>query len=121
MAEVNMNSILDTVKHKLNIEPDYTYFDPDIIDYINSQFLTLHQLGVGPDNGFEIEDNTSMWIDFLPNGNLLNAVKIYIKCKVQLQFDPPSSSFVLDAIKQQIAEAEWRMNVEVDPGEEDKT
>lgn len=115
MNYVNNNSILQTVKHKLNIEPDYDYFDDDIIDYINSNFLALQQLGIGPDKDFEVKDSSTLWTDFISDDNrLLNSVKIYIKCKVQLQFDPPSSSYLLEAVKQQIAEAEWRMNIRAD-------
>jgi len=110
----NEESILNSVKKSLGIAADYTIFDPDIIMHINSTFAVLHQLGVGPDIQFMIEDTTDTWNDFLSDRNELVMVKTYMFLKVKLLFDPPSSSFVVDAYKEQIAEYEWRMNVEVE-------
>ena len=45
----------------------------------------------------------------------LAGVKTYIYLKVRLVFDPPQSSAAMEAIKQNIAELEWRLNVTVDP------
>ena len=58
-------SILETIKHKLNLMADYTPFDTDVIIDINSAFARLHQLGVGPDTVFSISDNSSIWSDFI--------------------------------------------------------
>ena len=48
-------------------------------------------------------------------------VKTYIYMKVRLIFDPPTISSVIDAYKNQIAELEWRLNVAVDPPEEEES
>ena len=51
-----MESILQSVKKMLGIIPEYTNFDDDIIMHINSVFMILQQLGVGPKEGFAISD-----------------------------------------------------------------
>ena len=114
-----MESILTSIKKMLGIDEEYTHFDADIIMHINSVLMTLTQLGVGPSEGFAIEDDTSTWIDFIPQITTaqLHAVKSYIYMKVKLMFDPPLSSSVIESMNRQIAELEWRLNVEVDPEE----
>lgn len=112
-----MESILTSIKKMLGIEESYDHFDPDIIMHINSALTVLTQLGVGPEEGFMIEDDTSTWQDFIPEitSAKLELVKSYIYLKVRLLFDPPLSSSVIDSINRQIAEFEWRLNVAVDP------
>lgn len=112
-----MESILISVKKMLGITEEYTDFDPDIIMHINSVFMILSQLGVGPEEGFMIEDDLSTWNDFLEDDSRLQMVKSYMYLKVRLLFDPPSSSTHMNAINQSIAEFEWRLNIAVDPKE----
>lgn len=109
-----MESILTSIKKLLGIEEEYEHFDPDIIMHINTVFMILNQLGVGPSEGFSIQDAESVWTDFIPTGSNLEAVKSYIHLKVKLMFDPPSSSAVMEAINRTIAELEWRLNVAAD-------
>ena len=111
-----MDSILTSIKKLLGITEEYTHFDPDIITHINSAFFTLTQLGVGPSEGFSIKNSSATWGDFLSNANSKNleAVKSYVYLKVKLLFDPPLTSSVTEAIKSQISEYEWRLNVEAD-------
>lgn len=106
-----MESILTSIKKLLGIDEEYENFDPDIIMHINSVFMILNQLGVGPSESFSIQDSSSVWSDFMPSGSNLEAVKSYMHLKVKLMFDPPSSSAVMDAINRTIAELEWRLNV----------
>ena len=110
------DSILATIKKMLGLATEYTPFDQDIIVLINSQFMALHQLGVGPqDNkGFSINDYSAKWSDFLGDEINLNSVKQYIYMKVRMVFDPPGNSFVMDALKQQCQEIEWRLNVQAE-------
>lgn len=112
-----MESILTSIKKMLGIDEEYTHFDADIIMHINSVLMILTQLGVGPAEGFVIEDDTSTWVDFIPEANAaqLHAVKSYIYMKVKMIFDPPLSSAVIESMNRQIAEFEWRLNVAVDP------
>lgn len=107
-------SILTSIKKMLGVAEDYTEFDEDIITHINSVFLNLTQLGVGPEEGFVIEDNTAVWEDFIDNSIPLQAVKTYMYLKVKLLFDPPLSSSVTESFTRMIAELEWRLNVAVD-------
>jgi len=113
-----MDSILTSIKKLLGIAEDYEHFDPDIIMCINSAFSTLTQLGVGPAEGFRIEDESTEWSDFLKDDFRLEFVKTYIHLKAKLVFDPPLSSAVIESINRQISELEWRINVAVDPAEE---
>lgn len=105
-------SILDSTKKVLGFDSDYTAFDLDIIMHINATLFTLQQLGVGPDDGYLITGNTETWDLFLTDTKLLSAVKNYVYLKVRMLFDPPATSFAIDAINKQIAELEWRMNVQ---------
>lgn len=106
-------SILLTVKKMLGIAEEYHAFDLDIIIHINSAFLTLNQLGVGPDKPFQIIDETEIWSDFVDTSEI-PGIQTYIYLKTRLVFDPPTNSFLVDAIQKQIAELEWRMNVQVE-------
>ena len=107
-------SILDSIKKMLGIDASYTIFDQDIIMHINTVFMILNQLGVGPAEGFSIEDNKKIWKDYLNDDTKLESVKSYIYLKVKLLFDPPLSTAVIETIKQQINELEWRLNVEAE-------
>lgn len=111
-----VSSILTSIKKLLGIEADYTHFDSDIIMYINSAFMSLNQLGVGPAGGFQITDATTDWDDFVANRLDLGGIKTYVYLKVRLIFDPPQAGFVITAIQDQIKELEWRLNVQVDGG-----
>lgn len=107
---VATTSILDSTKKSLGVGADYDVFDSEIMMHINSVFVTLHQLGVGPLEGFEIEDADATWDTFLGAQPLLNSVKQYVFFKVRLAFDPPSAAFVLASLEKQIQEHEWRIS-----------
>jgi hypothetical protein len=108
------DSILTSVKKVLGLAEDYEIFDLDVIMHINTALGTLAQLGIGPEDGFMIEDKAATWGDFLlDNGNryLLQGVQTYICLRVRLIFDPPATSFAIDSFQKQIQELEWRLNV----------
>jgi hypothetical protein len=107
-------SILTSVKKLLGIDESYTVFDTDVMLHINSVFSTLQQLGVGPSSGYAISDSTGTWGDFIGASTVINNVKSYMFLRVKLLFDPPATSFALDAMSLQIKELEWRMNVAAD-------
>lgn len=107
-------SILTSIKKLLGLTKEYTNFDADIIMHINSVFMILNQLNVGPVNGFRIEDDSSTWDEFITEDDNLDAVKSYIYLKVKLLFDPPLNSAVMEAMKQTINELEWRLNVQAE-------
>lgn len=109
-----MESILTSIKKLLGITEDYTHFDDDLIMHINSVFMILNQLGVGPKEGFVIEDDSTKWDEYISDPIELQAVKSYIHLKVRLIFDPPASSTIMECYKQMISELEWRLNVAVE-------
>jgi hypothetical protein len=108
------NSILISTKKILGMEADYKDFDLDIVTHINSVFSTLTQLGVGPVDGFMIKDETPEWAAFIGDNKLLNPVKTYAYLRVRLLFDPPTTSYLITALTEQVKELEWRLNVLVD-------
>lgn len=110
----NMDNILSSIKKLLGIPTEETAFDSDIIMHINSVFMILNQLGIGPSDGFTISDDYALWSDFIPDGQNLELVKSYMYMKVRLMFDPPSSSAVLSAMEKSISEFEWRLNVQAE-------
>ena len=112
----NEESILDYVKKLLGIQKDYVHFDPDVIYGINAAFGVLTQLGVGPEEGFMISDNSSKWIDFVSDIPRLSLIKPYVYLKTRLLFDPPSSATLIDSINATIKEYEFRLNIASDGG-----
>ena len=105
-----MDSILISTKRILGIEENDTAFDLDIITHINAAFSTLNQLGVGPEDGFFIEDNVPTWDLFVVPANQLHTVKSYVCLYVRAKFDPPATSYHTTAMNEQIKELEWRLN-----------
>lgn len=114
-----MESILTSVKKLLGIAKEYTHFDADLIMHINSVFLILNQLGVGPEEPFFIEDDSAYWEDFVEFGSI-DLVKSYIGLKVKLLFDPPISSAAMDSANRMISEFEWRLTVAAESKEDVK-
>lgn len=104
------SSILISTKKVLSLAANYKAFDEDILMHINATFTILNQLGLGPVNGFMIEDETNEWEEFGVPSNQLNLVKTYVYLKVRLLFDPPATSFLIEAANKQIEEYEWRLN-----------
>lgn len=113
-------SILNSIKKMLGPTEEYTHFDPDIIMHINSVFMILNQMGVGPDKAYSISDDKATWSDFMPEEELLHSVKSYIYLKVKMLFDPPSSSSFMQSMNEQIKELEWRLNVAAESKREEE-
>lgn len=110
-----MDSILTSTKKLSGVSESCPHFDDQIVAYINNVFLVLKQIGVGPEEGFVITGVSDIWEDFLPDNIILReATKSYMAAKVRLQFDPPTSSAHMEALKSTIAEYEWRANMEVE-------
>lgn len=103
-------SILTSVKKNLGYEEDDTSYDPDIRMFINTVLSTLNQIGVGPENGFRIEDKSATWDDFIgATDPRLNFVQTYVYLKVRLIFDPPATSFAIKAMEDIVKEQEVRI------------
>lgn len=86
----------------------------DLIIHINMAFNNLYQLGVGPDSGFEITGTNETWSNFTNNDTLLNRIKVYVYLKVRVTWDTPTGA-VLNAIKEEIKEQEWRIVEQASP------
>lgn len=104
-----MDSILTSIKKLLGISEEYTHFDPDLIMHINSVFMILNQMGVGPSRPLTIEDELTTWTEFIQDKDYLEGIKTLVAMRVRLIFDPPQSSAHIEAIKNTIAELEWRL------------
>jgi hypothetical protein len=109
MAMADIDSILKSIKSLLSLDPADTSFDLPIIIHINSAFSTLTQIGVGPEGGYSIHNDSAVWTDFLGSKTNIDNVKTYMYYRVKLMFDPPPTSFALDAIDKQIKELEYRL------------
>ena len=105
-------SILTSIKKLLGIIEEDESFDTDIIMHINSALSLLHQIGASPVEGVTIEDDTATWNMLIRDAKGVNFVKTYIYLRVRLWFDPPTLSFVLTAMNEQVKELEWRLNIE---------
>lgn len=104
-------SILESVKKNLGLTESDDSFDQDVLTHINSVFADLNQIGIGPVQGFEIEGPEETWVSYLGGDPNLNAVKSYVYLRVRLLFDPPATSYLIAAMKDQIDKAEWRLNI----------
>lgn len=109
-----MDSILTSIKKLLGIDAEYDHFDADIIMHINSVFMILTQLGVGPEEGFTIMDEDAVWSDFIQDKKDIESVKSYMYLKVRLLFDPPLSSAVMESMNRMVNEFEWRLYIAAD-------
>lgn len=99
----------------LGMTEDYDAFDTDILVGINSVMLTLHQLGIGPEEGYTVTGEDETWGDLLGADNvLLKAAQQYVFLKVRLIFDPPSASSHIEAINKAISELEWRLTLQAE-------
>ena len=108
------DSILTSVKKAVNVGETDKSFDVDILLHLNSALAVLHQMGVGPRDGFEVEDESATWEDFLGVDPRLNSAKTYVSLSVRMDFDPPATSFTQDAFKKRMEEIAWRLNVYIE-------
>ena len=110
-----MISILTSTKKLAGMTEEYTAYDDQIIMYINSTLLRLKQIGVGPSEGFVVTGYSETWEQLIPNDKFLReSTKAYVGAKVKMQFDPPTASSAIEALKQMISEYEWCLNVEAE-------
>lgn len=105
-------SIFLSVKKMLGVAEEYHAFDLDIMIQLNSVFLNLAQLGVGPKTPYQITGETDTWADFLGDDQVkFPGIQTYVYLKTRLLFDPPTNSYLISAIQDQIAELEFRFEV----------
>lgn len=113
-------SILISIRLSLGITEDCEDFDQIILPLINNAFSTLRQLGVGPAEGFVIEDDSTNWNEYTQDKPRWSSVKTYISQKVRLAFDPPTNGSLLEALKESIKELEVRLNIEAETSGEEE-
>lgn len=105
-------SILHSTKQSLNVSPSVTAFDEELLIYINSAFSALNDIGIGPDEGFVVTDETKKWSDFTllaGTETSLGQVKTFVRLTVKLMFDPPGTSFLLKAVQDELSKQEFRL------------
>lgn len=105
------NSILNSTKVSIGIPVEVIDFDIRIIMDINAAFSVLTQLGVGSSRGFMITGKEDTYEDFLSEPIEQSLVRQYIINKVHISFDPPSSTSLMESLKSQIDEAQFRLQV----------
>lgn len=111
---MDLESILGTIRDRV-VGSDYeTGFDGDLIMHINAAFADLHDLGIGPTEGFEIKDNSANWIDFCKDISVLNSVKEFVYLSVKLNFDPPTQAALLASMERRYSKLEWKLNAKCD-------
>lgn len=108
------DSILNSIKDLLGIQAEDHGFDGELIFHINRVFLNLNQIGVGPDEIFVVTDDKDSWDDFVDDEGLIGSVAEFVKLKVQMLFDPPTSNVLMEALNEAIKETEWRLREQVD-------
>ena len=104
------NSILNSIKKLLGLTEEQTDFDMDIVIHINTTLTILNELGVGPEEGFLIEDSSATWDEYITDRRKFDKIKTYVYLKVRLYFDPPQNASLKEAMEKQAAELEWRLN-----------
>lgn len=107
-----IESILTSVKQNMGITEEYEHFDANIIDAINSAFVILQQIGVGPQGGFMITDKTTVWSEYIKDRRL-NLVKSFVFIHAKKIFAPETGSLQSSYDKLE-EEYIWRLNVAVD-------
>jgi len=108
MSDVT-DSILLSVKKLNNVSENDTSFDNDFVLHINGALAELNQLGIGPLEGFAIEDESDDWEDFLGDDPRFNGVKTFVALYVRLRFDPPKTSFAITMMQDQLNEHKHRL------------
>ena len=113
MSTSSSDSILNTIKKMLGLDPEYDAFDQELVVFINTALSNLHQIGVGPDYGFMINGSEESWSELLPaevTPSIQN-VKSYIYITVKMLFDPPGATNHSNALSESLKELTWRISV----------
>ena len=116
-------SVLNTIKKCLDVDPDNKDFDMDILLHINSVLTIMKRLGIIPKTSKRISDDSVTWSQFIPDDSLdVEDIKDYIFLRVKLIFDPPQNQKHTDVLIDTYKEIEFGLmtqNEIKDGGEED--
>lgn len=105
--------VLTDIKKLIGFDEDYNAFDQDIVMQINSALSILKQIGVEVLSNVTL-DGSEDWEDILGEHADIEMIKNYIYMKTKLVFDPPVNGSVMESLKEQIKEFEWRINFEIE-------
>lgn len=121
MSTSSSDSILNTIKKMLGLDPEYDAFDQELVVFINTALSNLHQIGVGPANGFMINGSEESWSELLPSEvtPIVQNVKSYIYITVKMLFDPPGATNHSNALNESLKELTWRISVKREEGQHD--
>jgi len=104
--------ILVSIKKVLGLPEADPSFDVDLIMHINTTLARLNQLGIGPAEGFMIEDAAATWDAFVGDDPRLSQIRTYVYMAVRLVFDPPGTSYALTSMEKQVEKFEWLLNAQ---------
>lgn len=101
-------SVLYTIKKQIGTGDLDTYFDMDLIIAINTVLMQAHDMGLLNDD-YSISNDTKVWSDILlrPDQINLHALISWTALRVRLLFDPPTSSTLLNSVKEEAQRLEW--------------
>lgn len=111
------DSILASVKAGI-ATMNYTAFDSELIQYINTFLSILNRIGVGTE-GFIVTGDSETWDDFIGEGVWIPECETWLKLKVMQVFDTSASSVKAQALSESIAELTWYIDTAVKYGNGD--
>lgn len=106
------DSILTSTKKMLGVDPSVDAFDDEIVTHINSAFSSLSQIGVG--DATPVENAEATWSSLPLSNIVLGMTKTLVFLKVKKGFDPPGTSYLIEALNDQIREQEWRLAEQIE-------
>lgn len=106
-----LDSILNSIKKQIGIDPSDTNFDDDVIRIINSSFNELYQIGIEECKTFKIVDDSTKWSDMGLSDSIVSIVYDFVYSRCKLKFDPPQNSFTVTSIQEDLKEIAWRISI----------
>lgn len=104
-------SILEDVKNFCQVPEFDDGFDTELMILINSELMKISQITKDASHGTYVTSTEETWASLIEGEDEIEGIKEYVCLKVKKIFDPPSSSFVLEAYNNEIAELEWRLHI----------
>lgn len=107
-------TVFTDVKKVVGVPEEDDSFDKDLEIYINAALANLAQVGGIVSQGIHVEPHDSVdWSSLtwqIPNkADLVRQIQAYTCLYVRLLFDPPATSFVINAMEKQLDEMVWRI------------
>jgi len=110
-----IDNILIDIKKLIGLLEEDDSFDVDVLININNAIDTLWELGV-INKPYNRVQNDTTWTQIFGNEcSQLDMIKTYIYLKTKLIFDPPLNASLLESLRENIRETEYRLNISYDP------